>query len=256
MIPPARGDHPGIRAILTYHSVDSSGSVISVDAGTLERHAQFLSSGRVRVLPLTDLVNDSGSGDAVALTFDDGFANFATEAWPRLRDHGLPATVFVVTERVGSDNRWQGRDDPVVPTMPLLDWDQIGHLAEEGVTVGSHSRSHPHLEHLGDAQLDGEVAGSADEIERRIGRRPTTFCYPFGGHDDRVVAASAATYSAACTTAFRVIEDGVDPHRLPRLDCYYFTAPGSLERWGSRRFLGRVRLRSVLRSARAAVGGL
>jgi peptidoglycan/xylan/chitin deacetylase (PgdA/CDA1 family) len=249
----SRHDRPGIRAILTYHSIDSSGSVISLDVDTLARHAQFLSSGKVRVLPLTELVQDSDPGDAVALTFDDGFANFASEAWPRLRDHGLPATVFVVTERVGRDNRWQDKDDPIVPTLPLLDWDQIGRLADEGVEIGSHSRSHPRLERIGRAQLSEEVAGSADDIEQRIGHRPTTFCYPFGGHDDGVVAAVEATYGAACTTELRVLGQGADPHQLPRLDCYYFKEPGLLEQWGSRRFSGRIRARAALRATRAAV---
>lgn len=248
-----RHDRPGVRAVLTYHSIDSSGSVISLDTDTLARHAQFLSSGRVRVLPLTELVHDSDPGDAVALTFDDGFANFASEAWPRLKDHGLPATVFVVTERIGLDNRWQDEDDPIVPTMPLLDWDQVGRLADDGVAIGSHSRSHPRLHRIASAQLDEEIAGSADDIEQRIGKRPTAFCYPFGAYDDRVVAASAATYAAACTTELRLFGQGADPHRLPRLDCYYFRAPGLLEQWGSRRFATRIRARSALRAFRAVV---
>lgn len=247
------GVRRGVRAILTYHSIDPSGSVISVDEPTFDRHVRFLGSGRVRVLPLADLWRDDAPGDAVALTFDDGFSNFATAAWPRLRDHGLPATVFVVCDRVGADNRWHGREDPRVPTLPLLAWDDVARVAGEGVAIGSHTRSHPRLGRTAGAALADEIGGSADDIEHRTGRRPTSFCYPFGEFDDRAVAAVVRTYQQACTTQLRTLPPDPDPHRLPRLDGYYFRRPGELEAWGSPHFRARIRGRAGLRAVRHAI---
>ena len=99
-----------MRAILTYHSIDSSGSPISIDAQSFQRHVDFLASSKLKVVPLSEIVSDSVE-DALAITFDDGVVNFAAQAWPRLRDRGLPATLFVVTGRVGKDNAWGGRRD-------------------------------------------------------------------------------------------------------------------------------------------------
>jgi peptidoglycan/xylan/chitin deacetylase (PgdA/CDA1 family) len=237
-----------MRAILTYHSVDPSGSPISIDEQAFARHVDFLASGRVRVLPLEEL-HAVADGDAVAVTFDDGYRNFATAAWPRLRDAGLPATLFVVTGRAGLDNRWDGRGAPD-PAFELLGWDELNRVAAEGVTLGSHSRSHPRLPGLPDGSLDAEVAGSADDLATRTGTRPVAFCYPYGRVDDRVAAAVAAHYRYACTTELRALGAADRPERLPRLDAFYLRAPGRLEAFGSRIFRWRLQTRALVRRVR------
>ncbi|MBI1722738.1 MAG: polysaccharide deacetylase family protein [Gemmatimonadetes bacterium] len=247
-----------MRAILTYHSIDSSGSVISVDAKRWRAHSRWLESGAVRVLGLEELVRGDSMGDALALTFDDGFANFADEAWPPLRDRGLPVTVFVVSDHAGGTNAWAGKSAPGIPTLGLLDWDAIGRLAEEGVTIGAHTRTHPDLRTLDPSALADELEGAAERIAARTGRRPGAFAYPYGATDARVTAAAGHAYRVACTTEFRALRQGEDPSALPRLDAHYFRAPGRLESWGSgsfRRYLWlRGRARRV-RSALAVLGG-
>jgi len=109
-----------MRAILTYHSIDSSGSPISVSPSAFRAHVRWLASGAVRVLPLDELVSAGDDEDAVAITFDDGFENFATEAAALLAQHGLPSTVFVVPEHVDGTNAWGGSDAPGIPTLPLM----------------------------------------------------------------------------------------------------------------------------------------
>ena len=69
-----------MKAILTYHSIDPSGSPISVSPDAFEAHVRWLSTGRVRVVPLEELGQLSADVDAVAITFDDGFENFSTHA--------------------------------------------------------------------------------------------------------------------------------------------------------------------------------
>src|SRR5919199_1925891 len=169
-----------MRATLTYHSIDPSGSCISVDLGTFRQHVRWLASGRVRVVPLDELPRLPAEADAVALTFDDGFANFASLAAPLLLAHGLPVTLFVVTARVGSTNAWGGRAALEVPTLPLLDWDALGRLAERGVRLGAHGRHHRRLATATDAEVVDEVCGSAEDLEARMSTRPTAFAYPYG----------------------------------------------------------------------------
>ena len=94
-----------MRAIITWHSVDPSGSPISVPQEVFRRQLAWLASGHVRVVSVPELRALSDTTNAAALTFDDGFANFATEAMPLLHERGLPATLFIVTDHVGSDNR-------------------------------------------------------------------------------------------------------------------------------------------------------
>jgi peptidoglycan/xylan/chitin deacetylase (PgdA/CDA1 family) len=117
-----------MRAILTYHSVDETGSVISISERSFRGHAAWLAKGHVRVVPLDEITSVPPDEDAVAITFDDGLASFGRVASPLLLEHGLPATLFVVADAVGSSNVWRGRQDPGIPVQPLLDWEQLGAL--------------------------------------------------------------------------------------------------------------------------------
>lgn len=241
-----------MRAILTYHAVDASGSPISIDEAAFRRHVAWLASGAVRVCPLAEMLALPADGDAVALTFDDGLRSFAERAWPVLRDHGLPSTVFVVTDHVGGTNAWGGRRAPGIPTLPLMGWATLGRLAEAGVELGAHSRTHQDLRRASPTQLQDELGGSADHILRETGRRPSSFAYPHGSVDSAAAAASSRVYARACTTALRALAPREDPHRLPRLDAYYLRAPGRLEGWASPAFRRYLRVRAAGRALRTA----
>ena len=242
-----------MRAILTYHSIDPSGSPISIDVAAFQRHVDFLASSKVKVVPLAEIISNS-QDDAVAITFDDGFTNFSAQAWPRLLAHGLPATLFVVTGQVGKDNAWGGKRDSRVPHLRLMDWDQLGLLAEQGLELGAHSRTHPHLPTLSDAQQLDEIEGCADDLFKNGGARPTSFCYPYGSLDQRAIVNVATRYRRACTTELAALSGKESPHRLPRLDAYYFRGPGRLEAWGKFGFRARIELLRAARSLRARCG--
>jgi peptidoglycan/xylan/chitin deacetylase (PgdA/CDA1 family) len=241
-----------VRAILTYHSIDPSGSVISVDEATFRGHVAWLASSGVRATTVPGLLALPPEANAVALTFDDACATFATAAWPALRAAGLPATLFVVTDHAGGANSWGTRGQRI-PRLDLLGWDALGRLAEEGVTIEAHSRSHPDLRRLTAAARADEMEGCAERIRQELGRRPEGFAYPYGAHDEPVVAQARRTWRWACTAALAPLRGADDPHRLPRLDAYYFRRPTALEAWDTPAFRGRLRLRALARRARAAV---
>lgn len=239
-----------MRAILTYHSIDPSGSVISVDVATFRRHVAWLTSGSVRVVTLAEVL-DAPLGDrCVALTFDDGFANFATEAWPALRDRGLPATVFIVTDRVGTANDWEDLPGIAVPRLELLDWDTLGRLAEDGVALGSHTATHPRLDRLDAAHVTDELGRSAETIRAHTGVRPLAVAYPYGAVTGPIARLAGSHYKFGCTTELRELRTEEDPTLLPRLDAYYFRDPHRLMQWGTGRLRAQLWLRRQARSLR------
>lgn len=226
-----------MKAILTYHSIDDSGSVISVDPATFAAHLRWLAR-HVTVVPLEDIATSSET-NAVALTFDDGFQNFADAALPLLREHGMPATVFVATDYVGKTNKWSARATSAVPELPLMGWDVLGRIAEHGITVGSHTQSHPNLRRVAE-RLHAEIREAADVIHKELGRRPATFAYPYGEFDGASVELVRSTYALGCTTELRAVDASDDRLLLPRLDAYYLRRAGVLEQFGTssfRRFL-------------------
>jgi peptidoglycan/xylan/chitin deacetylase (PgdA/CDA1 family) len=244
-----------MKAVLTYHSIDGSGSPISIDSSVFRRHVTWLASGRVRVVPLEQLLRPAhDERDAVALTFDDGFVNFATEAAPVLRDHALPATVFVVSGHAGRTNAWGGREQRGVPTLPLLDWEALAALAEDGFSLGAHGRTHRPLDILGDAEVEEELGSCAAELRSRTGRRPATFAYPYGRTSAVAIAAARAHFMLSCTTELRPLSCAEDPARIPRLDTYYLRAPGRLEGWGSTQLIRYLWVRSQVRRVRLSLG--
>ncbi len=244
------------RAILTYHSLDNSGSPISVSPSAFANHVRSLLASHVRVLPLEQLWSEVRSGvdsegDAVAMTFDDGFANFAEHAAPILGEFGLPSTVFVVSRRVGTTNAWRGRDEPGIPTLPLLGWDTLGRLAEHGFSIGGHTQTHRPLSGLGAAEVTAEIVGCRDDIVAHLGASPRSFAYPYGALSSAASECVSRTFELGVTTTLRALaREDVAP-RLPRLDARYLRGGNDLDAWGSRRFRLYLRLRAAIRSVRS-----
>ena len=243
-----------MRAILTYHSIDSSGSPVSLPEDAFLAHVRFLASGRVRVVPLGELPSTPEGEDAVAITFDDGFQNFATLAAPQLSGHGLPATIFVVSEAVGGTNAWDGRAAPGIPTLPLMSWGDLQSASAAGFEIGAHSRHHADLTRLAPAQLEDETAGCVERIAAELGQSPRRFAYPYGAVNASVARVVRAVFVQGVTTEMRPLSDHDDPALLPRLDAWYFRRAGALEGWGSATFRRRVWLRAQGRRVRALMG--
>ena len=240
-----------MRAILTYHSIDSSGSPISLPEEVFRAHVQFLGSGRVAVVPLADLPSMPDEKDAIALAFDDGFLNFTSSAMPLLSHLGFPATVFVVSDAVGGTNAWGGHSAPGIPTLPLMSWPDLQRARQAGFEIGAHSRNHPNLTSLSPAQVEDETVGCVERIFSELGERPKRFAYPYGAVNDDVARVARATFEQSVTTELRPVSSGDDVALLPRLDAWYFRRPGALEAWGTAAFRRRLWIRAQGRRVRA-----
>ncbi len=239
-----------MRAILTYHSIDATGSVISVSPAEFESNLRALESNGVTVLPLPDLLRHRDERHAVAITFDDAYTNFESDAWPRLKERGFAATLFVPTGFVGRENNWDALPGRGMPSLPILGWPALGRLRADGVLLGAHTRSHPDLRKLDGTALEDEIAGSCEDLRRETGTLAESFAYPYGFHNPAAVARVKALCRTAVTTELRVLNEGADPHRLPRLDAFYLSGRGRLETFGSRSFQAYIALRFGVRALR------
>ena len=188
--------------------------------------------------------------DAVALTFDDGFANFASEALPLLREHDIPATVFVVAECVGTSNVWDRASKGVIPELPLMDWDGIADASRHRIEIGAHSMTHADLTTVGAGEREREIAGCGRRIAEHLGTAPRSFAYPYGRFDEATRTAARTAYARACGTELGLLQPGDDLLALPRVDMYYFREEGRLESWGTPAFRRRLWLRAQGRRVR------
>ena len=225
-------------------------------AEQLSRHLDWLASGRVKVVPLVDLVGSNEEPDAVALTFDDGLTNFGEVAAPMLAERGLPATVFIAPAHVGTHNSWDDANRATIPRLTLLSWDEVRALAGQGVEFGGHGNTHVPLRGLGDAELQNEINVCSDRITVELGKKPRTFAYPYGSYDRATVAAVSKSFAVACTTDLRVVTPNDSAATLPRLDMYYFKDIAIGDMWGTVAFAPYVRLRAAGRAIRSIGGKL
>ena len=245
-----------MRAILTYHSIDDSGSPISLPEPVFRRHVEWLASAGPRVVSIDDLLSLPGTEPAVAITFDDAFVNFADTAWPMLRDHGFPVTLYIPTAHAGRTNAWAGQAESGIPELPILDWDRLARLTEQGVTPGSHTRTHPRLTRLPADAVRDEMESSVEEMSARLGSRPGGLAYPYGSCNAAVAATAAQLFDHACTVDLRPLGSREVRHRLPRLDMYYFRNPGILESWGRSSMKIYLRARAGARRCRTALASV
>jgi len=241
----------GARAILTFHGVDPSGSVLSVSRAELASLVASIRDAGWQIVPLETLLASRAAAPRVALTFDDGFASLHSDALPVLREAGAPATLFLTTGWLGRDNRWPGQP-AFAPVFPMLRWDQVEALAAAGFTIEAHAVNHPDLRALSDDALEPELAECDAAIAARLGRAPRGFAYPYGWHDDRVVAAVRRRYRFAVTTRMALLPDDedLDLHLLPRLDAYYLRSPRVHRPFGGARMRGWLAARRALRGVR------
>jgi peptidoglycan/xylan/chitin deacetylase (PgdA/CDA1 family) len=172
--------------ILVYHSVaphhpgqTAEQQLLDVDTSVFSAQMHYLAEHRCSVISLARLIAALEGGgvpaNAVVITFDDGWENQYHYAYPVLRQLGLTATFFVYTAPIGHDALY-------------MSWDQLREMQSAGMTIGSHSRTHPNLTNA-DVSLSDEVDRSRQDIQRYLGTTPDFFAYPYGAWDARDVAA-------------------------------------------------------------------
>lgn len=198
---------------LMYHSVEpytEDPYRVTVRPERFDRQLRWLRRRGLRGVSMRDLRAASDPRGLVGLTFDDGYADFVTRVVPALRRYGFTATVYVVVDALGGDNRW----DADGPRKPLMTADDVRRVAQDGIEVGSHSLTHRRLSTVDSAGLEDEIGASRVALERIVDGPVDGFCYPYGDAADREVAMAArAGYGYACAVGARAF---AGPHALPR----------------------------------------
>jgi len=243
----------GVLPILTYHSLDDSGSVISVSPSVFAEQMRALHQAGIHTLSLPAaaeaLRSERVPVRSVVLTFDDGFENFYEHAYPVLRRYGFTATNFLVTDYCGKDNSWPSQPAHV-ERRPLLRWAQVREMSEAGIAFGAHSRTHPDLTRLSSGAAEEEIAASKRAIEQFLDRPVESFAYPYGAHNETVKRLTAVHFPLACATTLDFARPGSDLLALERLDMYYFRDARTFRRLVSGNARTYVRLRRLARAVR------
>ncbi|MFB9311836.1 polysaccharide deacetylase family protein [Nocardioides plantarum] len=216
-------DRDGSRSLtlIGWHRVDGETSDgLSTGVPDFVAHLDVLAARGCRVLSLEDGLAGLRAGslppDAVALTFDDGYASVVETAWPLLQDRGWTATLFVVTDSLDRELRFawddHAADDPA-GRLRLSSADELAKAAADGLDLGSHTCTHPLLTQLDQDALERELVSSRHVLGDLLGRQVSSIAYPAGAWDRRVrAAAGRAGYTVGIT-----VDRGVATPRSPLL---------------------------------------
>lgn len=237
--------------IITYHSLDRSGSVISTSPEIFRRQMKFLSENGCRAISLEKLIeyykiHKNFPPETVVLTFDDGFQNVYTQAFPVLAEYDFSATIFVISGYCGKLNNWAG-NPPKLPREKLLNWRELKELSDRGFEIGAHTKTHPDLTKLEIAEAEKEIIESKLEIEEKIGRKAVSFAYPYGKFGSRARQTATAHFEAACSVKLGKADLESDFYSLERLDSYYLQDTKIFEKLFDRRFDFYIGFRRILR---------
>lgn len=180
--------------VLLYHQVNQSTEVRAdtVSPSVFQWQMRYLRDRGYTVIPLEKLVAIINNRQplprrAVVLTFDDGYENNFTNAFPVLKSYSYPAMIFISAGLVG--------------TPGLLTWDKIKEMQLSGISFGSHGMKHHYLPEVSDDLRREEIFASKKNIETQLGRCVDIYAYAVGGFNDNIQSmVRAAGYKAAMTT--------------------------------------------------------
>lgn len=207
-----RADAPPTQAVvIMYHRFgeqDFPSTNVTMDQ--FREHVAELKSGGYNVESLPKIIAALRNGEAlppktVGLSVDDAYSSVYSRAWPILKEAGFPLTVFVATDPV--DRQLQR----------YMSWEQLREISEEGVTIGSQTKFHPHMADLNRAKIIDELSQSNAQFEAKLGNTPDLFAYPYGEANLETMAlVKKAGFVAAFGQHSGAIGTGGEMFYLPR----------------------------------------
>lgn len=187
--------------VLTYHAVRPE------QRGTFEKHMDALLKAGSPVFADTSAHVDNG-GRYVAVTFDDGFQSVLRNALPAMGQRNIPATIFVPTGYLGESPGWIYHSGQENSGEVLVTEEQLRHLPDDLVAVGSHGVTHPYLAQIGEEKAFLELWESRRRLKEILQRDVSLFSLPFGSFDNRVL-------DLARQAGYRRVFSNVPAYQIP-----------------------------------------
>jgi peptidoglycan/xylan/chitin deacetylase (PgdA/CDA1 family) len=199
--------------ILNYHKVDILNHALSVSPQEFEEQMEYLHKNGYHTIAPDQLMAYLRYGKQlpdkpIMITFDDGYLDNYTNAYPIMKKYDFTATIFIITNLISQDNRF-------------MTWDQIREMQQYGIVFGSHTANHKSLTSLTKEQVMNGLSQSRDEITRQLGKSPKYFAYPTGtynGEIEEMVRASG--YKAAFTIEYGQVGADSDLYLLQRIPIF------------------------------------
>lgn len=198
------GSVPALVPVLMYHSVSEKPvglESLSVRPSDFDEQMKYLSENGFTPISFDELERASNYKKPVLITFDDGYVDNYTQAYPILKKYEFHATIFMIAGVYGSPE--------------FLTGDQMSAMSDL-VSIQSHTVNHKKLAGMSEADLRTEMAESKRQLEEITGKSPTALSYPEGSYDKNVLKLAEEYYDYAVTTKKGYYYDGADRFQIRR----------------------------------------
>lgn len=217
--------------ILTFHSLDLSGGPTSIAPEQFRSLMQELADLGMVAIDLEQWIQQGRPPvpKGFAITFDDGLTSIQIAA-EILNRFQFPATMFIVTDRVGKDNLFP--DSPpnfTPPRQTLLNWREIKDLSQAGFRVGSHGLTHRSLNKLERDEVINEITLSQQGIENQLQQPCRLFSYPYGHQSPLANHWVSQCYSAGFGVRLGLSTPCEPVCSLSRVDAFYLRERGLVQ---------------------------
>lgn len=199
--------------VLNYHMVNRMFISLAIDPEDFDWQMKYLvDHGYHTISPEELYAFLEGKGTLpdrpVLITFDDGYVDNYTNAYPILKKYNLKATIFIVTGFVSERKGY-------------LTWDQLREMEQHGITAQSHTVTHAPLPELSDERIREELIVSKQQAEAELGHPIEFIAYPTGVHDLHIVGiAKEAGYKGGFTVKYGNVDRSSNVYAMERVPVF------------------------------------
>ena len=207
-------DDPRTVMVLNYHKVVDEHMSLSVPLADFEQHMKWLKEyGYTSITPeelYEFIVNGSELPEKpVLITFDDGYKDNYTNAYPIMKKYGFKGTIFVVTGFLGVYDNY-------------MTWEQAKELADNGFSIESHTYSHKSMTEASDEEISKELTKSRDTIKNKLGIDADFMAYPTGTYNLHIAElVQKAGYKGAFTIKYDNVSRESNVYALERVPIFH-----------------------------------
>ena len=215
--------------ILMYHMVNNHKQGqkfkgLRVPPSMFEKQLAYMDKHDWRFYTVSELMElDTPPPKSVAITFDDGYADNFTHAFPILKKHNAKATLYLVVDRHNRDwstSKKAHHNNGELAAEPKLTDNQVNEMLASGlVELGAHTLTHANLAAMNKEQKSAEIGASKTALEQTFKTRVKSFAYPFGIYNQEDAELVKATGFTSAVTTIDGIEalDKANPFELKRV---------------------------------------
>mgnify|MGYP000114930483 CR=1 FL=1 len=182
--------------VLSYHSISDDNSKLSLSVKDFEQQMFYLKKLNYETTTFSDIDNKKKK---IIITFDDGYKDVLVNALPILKKFNFNATCFLVTNSLGSFNRWD-KNKMNYKNKEIMNLEEVKEWIDSGMFIGSHTHNHLDLTTLSNEDIINELRISKTFIKNKFDINVDVFCYPYGKVNLSVFNLTKKFYKNAVTT--------------------------------------------------------